>query len=130
MRLLIDTNRYADMDAGDLEVIQRFESADELWLPLIVLGELYAGFELGDRKEQNEEQLGEFLDQSYAGVLYPDEGTAHRYGEVFALLRRRGTPIPTNDMWIAALALQHDLTLDTRDVHFERVPGLRLCSHE
>jgi tRNA(fMet)-specific endonuclease VapC len=126
MRLLIDTNRYTDMDDGVPEVVRRFESADELWLPLIVLGELFAGFELGDRKDQNEKQLRDFFEQLPVGVLLPNEDTARRYGEVFRILRMRGTPIPTNDMWIAARAIQHDLILDTRDQHFRHVPGLKL----
>jgi predicted nucleic acid-binding protein len=116
------------MDAGDPAVIQRFESAEEIWLPLIALGELYAGFELGDRKDQNEEQLSDFLSQPTVDVLYPNEDTALQHGEIFAHLRRQGTPIPTNDIWIAGLALQYDLTLDTRDDHIKRVPGLKLHS--
>lgn len=61
--------------------------------------------------------------------MYPNEDTARQYGELFAKLRRQGTPIPTNDIWIAALALQYDLTLDTRDEHFKRVPDLKLYSN-
>lgn len=126
MRLLIDTNRYSDMDAGDRAVVERFEAATELWLPLIVLGELFSGFELGARPAENEKQLEGFLSQPQVGVLFPTEQTARRYGAVFSILRRQGTPIPTNDIWIAAQALEHDLVLDTRDSHFEHVPGLML----
>jgi len=128
MRLLIDTNRYSDMDEGDPEVVKRFESASELWLPLIVLGELFAGFGLGDRNNLNEKQLHDFMERLSVGLLFPDETTARHYGEVFRILRGQGTPIPTNDMWIAAQALQHGLTLDTRDQHFQHVPGLKLVA--
>ncbi|MCI0492474.1 MAG: type II toxin-antitoxin system VapC family toxin [Planctomycetes bacterium] len=126
MRLLVDTNRYADMDAGVPEVVERFESASELWLSLIVLGELYAGFVLGGRKESNEKNLRGFLNKPSVGVLFPNEETARYYGDIFQAVRRQGTPLPTNDLWIAAQALQHDLTLDTRDQHFQHVPGLKL----
>jgi tRNA(fMet)-specific endonuclease VapC len=128
MRLLIDTNCYVDMDDGDPVVVARLESATELWLSVIVLGELFAGFELGDRKELNEKQLRDFLRRPSVGVLHPDEGTARCYGVVFRDLRRQGTPIPTNDIWIAARAIQHNLTLDARDRHFHHVPGLKLVA--
>ena len=127
MRLLIDTNRYSDMDAGDPAVVERFESVSELWLPLVVLGELFAGFELGTLPEKNEQQLDDFLSKPRVGILFPTQLTARRYGELFSILRRQGTPIPTNDIWIAAQALEHGLTLDTRDSHFQHVPGLKLA---
>ena len=126
MRILIDTNCYSEIDEGDAETINRVQSATEVWVPLIVLGELYAGFELGSQKERNENQLDSFLSQPSVGVLLPDKETARQYGQVFQLLRRQGTPIPTNDIWIAALALQHDLVLDSADKHFMYVPGLLL----
>jgi tRNA(fMet)-specific endonuclease VapC len=126
MRILIDTNCYSAIDGGELETIRRIESAHEVWLPFIVLGELYAGFELGTQKEKNEQQLQSFLSRSSIGVLYADGNTASMYGRVFQSLRRRGTPIPTNDIWIAALALQHDLLVMTSDQHFLFVPDLQI----
>jgi tRNA(fMet)-specific endonuclease VapC len=126
MRILIDTNCYSAIDGGELETIRRIESAHEVWLPFIVLGELYAGFELGTQKEKNDQQLQSFLSRSSIGVLYADGNTASMYGRVFQSLRRRGTPIPTNDIWIAALALQHDLLVMTSDQHFLFVPDLQI----
>lgn len=126
MRILIDTNCYSEIDDGDPDTIARVQSATEVWVPLIVLGELYAGFELGMQKERNEKQLEDFLSQPSVDVLYPDDETARDYGRVFQQLRRQGTPIPTNDIWIAALALQHGLVLDSSDRHFMYVPGLML----
>ena len=128
MRLLIDTNRYADMDRGDPDVLLRFESAAELWLPLIVLGELRSGFAVGKRRKSNETQLRKFMSKPLVGLLIPDEETTYYYADIIQKLRRRGTPIPTNDVWIAAQALQHNLTLDTRDEHFRHVPRLKLLS--
>lgn len=116
------------MDDGDADVIQRFESASELWLPIIAMGEQFAGFALGTRRAQNENQLQDFLQKPSVGVLLPDEETARFYGGTFQVLRLQGTPIPTNDIWIAALALQHDLTLDTGDAHFQHVPRLKLVT--
>lgn len=126
MRILIDTNCYSEIDEGDQETINRVQAATEVWVPLIVLGELFAGFELGSQKERNEKQLEDFLSQPSVGVIHPDDQTARHYGRVFQLLRRQGTPIPTNDIWIAALALQHQLVLDSADKHFAYVPGLLL----
>ncbi len=126
MRILIDTNCFSEIDEGDSRTIRRLQSATEVWVPLIVLGELYAGFELGSQKEQNEKHLETFLSQPSVGVLLPNNETARRYGQVFQSLRRQGTPILINDIWIAALALQHDLVLDSADKHFAYVQGLLL----
>jgi predicted nucleic acid-binding protein len=126
MRILLDTNCYSEIDEGDPDTMNRVQTATEVWLPLIVLGELYAGFELGSQRERNEKQLESFLNRPSVGVLFPDNETARQYGRIFHLLRRQGTPIPTNDIWIAALALQHDLLLDSSDKHFKYVPGLML----
>jgi tRNA(fMet)-specific endonuclease VapC len=126
MRILIDTNCYSEFDGGDPGTIRRLQTATEVWVPIIVLGELYAGFELGTQQERNEKQLEAFLSVPTVGVLIPDHETGRRYGHVFQSLRRQGTPIPTNDVWIAALALQHDLVLDSADKHFLYVQGLSL----
>jgi tRNA(fMet)-specific endonuclease VapC len=126
MRILIDTNCYSEVDCGDMDAIGRIESATEVWVPLIVLAELYSGFELGIHKERNERQLQAFLSRPNVGVLLPDDETARQYGKIFQSLRQQGTPIPTNDIWIAALALQHGLVLDTSDKHFIYVPDLAI----
>jgi tRNA(fMet)-specific endonuclease VapC len=128
MRMLIDTNCYSEIDEGDPEAINRVQSATEVWIPLTVLGELYAGFELGTQKERNEKQLTDFLSRPSVGILLSDVEIARHHGRVFQQLRRQGTPITTNDIWIAALALQHDLVLDSADKHFMYVPNLMLLS--
>ncbi len=126
MRILIDTNCYSEIDNGDPDTMKRVQSATEVWVPLIVLGELYAGFELGTQRETNEKQLNDFLGRPAVGVLFPDAETARYYGRIVHQLRGQGTPIPTNDIWIAALALQHDLLLDSADKHFLYVSDLLL----
>jgi predicted nucleic acid-binding protein len=102
------------------------ESAEELWLSLVVLGELRAGFTAGTKTRENEEALERFLHRYAVHILALDEETTVYYGSIYSTLRRSGRMIPTNDIWIAAQALQHDLTLDSRDRHYENVPGLKL----
>jgi tRNA(fMet)-specific endonuclease VapC len=126
VRLIFDTNRYSDFARGVREVVSRFESADELCLSIIVLGELRGGFAVGSRRRENEGKFERFLARPNVKVLNLDETTTEHYAIVYKDLRRQGTKIPTNDMWIAAQALQHVLNLDTRDKHFKHVPGLKL----
>ncbi len=126
LQLLIDTNRYRDIDSGVPEVVSRAQQAAVVCVPLIVLAELRSGFHNGNRPAENEQQLQQFLSAPGVKTLSPDEQTTHHYAEIFVQLKRTGKMIPTNDIWIAALALQHDLVLDTRDEHFKRVDGLKL----
>ncbi len=124
VRLALDTNRYADLCRGNLRVVKIIEAADEVWLPFVVLGELRAGFAVGNQGPLNEAVLRRFLLKSGVGVLYADEQTTYHYASVYRQLRKQGTPIPTNDMWIAALVLQHSLSLYDRDRHFDALPQL------
>ena len=122
MRLALDTNRYTDLCRGSTSVVETVERADEVWLPFIVLGELRAGFAAGTQGPDNEAVLRRFLMKPGVDVLYADEQTTHHYATLYRQLRKQGTPIPTNDVWIAALVLQHSLTLYDRDVHFDAIP--------
>ena len=124
MRVALDTNRYTDLCRGDASVVKTVELADEVWLPFIVLGELRAGFAVGSQGPPNEAVLRRFLMKKGVGVLYADEQTTYHYATVYRQLRRQGTPIPTNDMWTAALVLQHSLSLYDRDAHFDSLPQL------
>jgi tRNA(fMet)-specific endonuclease VapC len=124
MRLALDTNRYTDLCQGKESVVKAVELADEVWLPFIVLGELRAGFAVGTQGPRNEAVLRRFLLKAGVRVLYADEQTTHHYATVYRQLRKQGTPIPTNDMWIAALVLQHSLVLFARDIHFDNLPQL------
>jgi tRNA(fMet)-specific endonuclease VapC len=121
VRLALDTNRYTDLCRGDQAVIEVVEQADEVWLPFVVVGELRAGFAVGSQGTRNEAVLRRFLLKPGVGILYADEQTTHHYASVYRQLRKQGTPIPTNDMWIAALVLQHSLVLCARDVHFDEL---------
>ena len=124
MRLALDTNRYTDLCRGDAPVVETVELADEIWLPFVVLGELRAGFAVGSQGPRNEAVLRRFLLKPGVGVLYADDQTTYHYATVYRQLRKQGTPIPTNDMWIAALVLQHSLVLHARDTHFDALPQL------
>ena len=124
MRLALDTNRYTDLCRGDASVVEMVELADEVLLPFIVLGELRAGFAVASQGMRNEAVLRRFLLKQGVSILYADEQTTHHYANVYRQLRKQGTPIPTNDMWIAALVLQHSLVLLARDAHFDALPQL------
>lgn len=124
MRLALDSNRYTDLCGGEAKVVEIVESADAVWLPFIVIGELRAGFAVGRKGPQNEAVLRRFLLKPGVGIIYADDQTTHHYATVYRQLRSQGTPIPTNDMWIAALVLQHALTLYDRDRHFDALPQI------
>ena len=124
MRIAVDTNRFTDFSRGGESVVRILELAEEVWLPFIVIGELRAGFALGNQGPHNEAVLLRFLLKPRVGVLYADEQTTHQYAAIYRQLRKQGTAIPTNDMWIAALTLQHSLTLCARDIHFDALPQL------
>lgn len=124
MRLALDTNRYTDLCRGLVDVVRLVEQADAVFLPFVVVAELRAGFSIGRRGADNERTLRRLLKKPGVSILFPDEQTTHHYAAVFRQLRRQGTPIPTSDLWIAALALQHDLVLCARDRHFDRLPQI------
>lgn len=127
LRIALDVNRYTDFCRGVDSVVDTVRRAEDVHLPFIVVGELRAGFRSGQRAAENEVHLRKFLHAPRVRVLYADEATTQFYAELFAELRAAGTPIPTNDLWIAALVLQHDLTLLSRDRHFDcirRMPRL------
>lgn len=124
MRIALDTNRYVDFARSVPDAVRMIGQATRICLPFVVLGELRAGFLCGTRSAQNEQNLVRFLDSPRVRILFADEDTTHHYARLFMQLRRQGTPIPTNDIWIAALAVQHDLHLFARDRHFEHLPQI------
>lgn len=124
MRIGLDTNTYSDAARGEARAVELLRRAREIWLPFVVIGELRAGFASGLAGRRNEAHLARFLSSGRVHVAWADEGTTHLYARLFSDLRAQGTPIPTNDLWIAALVLQHDLVLFTRDEHFCRLPQL------
>ena len=127
MRMLIDTNRYTDLARNDAQAVAKFLDADEIFVPFVVLAELRSGFRNGTLSAKNELGLVKFLSNPKVRCVSPDEQTTHFYADVYALLRSQGTPIPTNDIWIAAIAIQHSLPLYTRDHHFNKISQLELA---
>jgi predicted nucleic acid-binding protein len=123
-RVVLDTSAYAHFRARHPVVLQLIAEADVVQLPVTVLGELEAGFRLGRRVEENRSTLGQFLDEPWVSVLTISRDVALQYGRIFANLRRAGTPIPTNDIWIAAAAIDAGSHLVTFDTDFERIEGL------
>lgn len=124
MRIALDTNRLTDLFQGDAELADRLAASDEVWIPLVVLAEIKAGFYGGSQRHRNEVLLQHLLSKPTVDVLLPKRETAEHYARLFVQLKRAGTPVPDNDLWIAALALEHDLVLITRDRHFESIPQL------
>jgi tRNA(fMet)-specific endonuclease VapC len=124
LQVAIDTNAYSDLHRGDQAVAEALSGAKQLFLPFVVLAELRAGFRHGRRGEENERLLQEFVAEPGVSVLYPNEETTHAYAALHRQLRAQGTPIPVNDLWIAALVVQHGLTLHSRDAHFDHFPQI------
>lgn len=123
-RLVLDTSAYSRFRAGDERVLEIIAACEIIYLPTIVLGELEAAFSLGRRERENRSVLGEFLAESFVSILPVTPAVARRYGRLFAGLRRAGTPIPINDIWIAATALDCGGHLLTFDGEFGRIPSL------
>ena len=123
-RILLDTNAYAAFKRGEPAIVELLRVPDEIHMSTVVLGELLSGFAVGKREARNREELAEFLASARVVITPVDEETAAAYARVYALLRRRGRPIPVNDLWIAATALQHGLILVSLDEHFQAVDGL------
>ena len=124
MRLALDTNRYRDLTDGVEEVVHRLSRVETIVVPFVVLAELRGGFLVGRRGERNERILQRFLAKPGVEVVYADDGTTRAYARLFRQLRKQGTPIPTNDLWIAALVSQHNMALYSRDRHFDHLPQL------
>jgi predicted nucleic acid-binding protein len=121
-KIVLDTSAYSAFLRGNEAVARAVQEADEIVLTPIILGELYAGFLLGKHEKKNRSVLREFLASPRVKIRDIDEETSERYAAIFTYLRERGTPIPTNDIWIAASAMQHGLKLITTDTHYLKVP--------
>ena len=123
-RIIIDTNVYVAFKRNFEDVIDALRKVDYIGINTVVLGELYSGFKGGTMEGLNKRELEQFLDKPRVDVIPIDEITAEFYAHVYWGLKRKGYPVPTNDMWVAASALQHGLALFSMDAHFEKVDGL------
>ena len=124
MKVLLDTSAYSALWRGDQAVLDVVRRSETIAMSAVVLGELHSGFRAGNRCAENIAQLAQFLGKPSVRILNVTEETALRYAEVDVYLRKKGRPIPRNDVWIAAAALEHGLHLLTLDVHFREIPLL------
>ncbi|MGZ8219885.1 PIN domain-containing protein [Methylomagnum sp.] len=124
--ILLDTNAYTAFKRGDPTVVAVVQHAPSLLLCATVLGELLAGFAAGQKEAVNRAELTRFLASPRVSLIPVTAATADLYGVVYAALRRKGRPIPTNDLWIAASSLEHGAALLSLDAHFQAIDGLRV----
>ena len=124
MKVLLDTSAYSALRRGHQAILDVLRGSEIVAVSPIVLGELHSGFRAGNRWVENTAELAQFLSKPSVHVLKVTEETALRYAEVDTYLRKKGRPIPRNEVWIAAVALEHGLQLLTLDVHFREIPLL------
>jgi len=120
-RYCLDTSAYSHFSKGEHAAVEALSSAQWIGVPSIVLGELRTGFLQGERRQQHEQELARFLAHPVVEVLPVDSQTARMYADIIVMLRRAGTPIPSNDVWIAAVAAQTGSTVLTYDDHFRSI---------
>jgi len=125
-KILLDTNAYARFLSGDEKVMAYMAQADSVHMSVFVLGELFARFKAGSKEKSNKQLIERFLLKPTVSVLDATMETADIFGLIMASLRKSGTPIPINDVWIAAHCLETGSVLVTYDDHFAQIPGLRL----
>jgi tRNA(fMet)-specific endonuclease VapC len=120
-RVLLDTSAYSALFRGHSAITEAVETAEEVFLNPVVLGELRSGFDRSRYRKQNYDQLDQFLSSVGVGIVDITDETAARYSPIINDLRTAGTPIPTNDIWIAASAMEHGLQLLTTDAHYKHL---------
>jgi len=122
--ILLDTNAYAAFKRNDTAIIEIIQHAELICISPIVIGELIAGFDGGNKAKQNKNELQKFL-ESPRIITYPITlDTSHFFSQIYCALKNRGKPIPTNDMWIASQALEYGCVVCTYDKHFGFIEGL------
>ena len=125
-RIAIDTNVYTSFKLNDQSVVDAIRDCDLIGVDITVIAEFFSGFSLGAKEKKNRQELEAFLNSPRVEVLLHDLETADYYALIFNRLKAEGRPIPTNDIWIAANAMKHGLTLYSFDNHFEEIEGLLL----
>jgi len=125
-KILIDTNAYVSFKKNNADAVNTFKQTEYIGINIVVLGELLSGFKGGSKESTNRKELEQFLDSPRVNLLMLDEETAEFYARVYWDLKKRGKPIPTNDLWVAASAMRYGLALFTYDEHFANIAGLIL----
>ncbi len=123
-KVLIDTNIYSLAMKGKKYIIDVLKTIDKIGISTISIGELFSGFKGGNFEEKNKTELNLFLDSPRVIIFPIDVEAADFYASILNNLKNKGTPIPTNDIWIAATAFQHGFKLFSKDKHFNYIPGL------
>ncbi|MGW8185657.1 MAG: PIN domain-containing protein [Desulfobacterales bacterium] len=124
MKILLDTSAYVGFKRNNAELVETITGADLILFSSVVLGELLFGFRNGTRFKKNLSDLNRFLAHDAVETVSAGKITADRYSRIAAQLKRQGTPIPTNDIWIAAQTMEYGAELITIDAHFEKISGL------
>lgn len=124
-QVFLDTNAYSFFIKNDGRIVKAITQAEEVFLSVISVGELHAGFRRGVRFDENMIELRKFFRDERVHACKINVVTAKLYGDITYHLNRRGTPIPTNDIWIAAAVVESGATLVTYDEHFLKIPGLK-----
>ena len=122
MRICLDTSAYSHFKRGDPDAVQALAGARIIGVPTVVLGELRTGFRLGRDPDGNERELREFLSHPVVRILDVDDEASQHYADIVVELRRMGSPLPTNDIWIAAVAVREGAVVLTYDQHFQNLP--------
>ena len=123
-KILIDTNIYSDAMRGEKYAVNILRRNVQVLISPVVIGELLAGFKRGTKEGKNKQQLDEFLSRERVFELSISSETSEFYAFILNQLKEQGTPIPTNDIWIAASAMENGAALATRDEHFHKITGL------
>jgi tRNA(fMet)-specific endonuclease VapC len=127
LRLVLDTNTYCDYAEGLPDVVDIMATHSQyLFIPSIVLGELHFGFMKGSRQQFNEKKLRQIISRLKIEIIDVNADVARKYADIYRSLERKGTPIPINDVWIAACCMEVGGTLLTRDQHFEAVDQIEM----
>lgn len=124
IKVLLDTDAYSGFRRGHPGVVDRVRQAEQVLMSVVVIGELLFGFRRGSRYDHNRQDLDAFLGNPYVELVPVTSVTAERFGRIAAALRATGRPIPTNDIWIAAQAMQTGADLISFDKHYGHVDGL------
>jgi tRNA(fMet)-specific endonuclease VapC len=124
MKILLDTTGYVGFKRGTEDMVDIITSSELILFSPVVLGELMFGFRHGNRFKENMDELNKFLEHTVVEIIHIGKTTSDRYSRIALHLKRQGTPIPSNDIWIAAQAMEHGAELITLDRHFENIAGL------
>lgn len=125
-KVLLDTNAYSNFLAGDEKVLVEIENSDIVYLSVFVIGELLSGFKGGSKEQENKNLLNRFLGKSPVEIMNATKETSEFFAHIMYHLKKKGSPIPINDVWIAAHVFESGSTLITYDFHFKKIPGIKL----